>query len=220
MAEIVLLKEAIKSECDYYHLISGMDLPLHDMNYIDDFFIKHKGKEFIHFSELGETMSSRTRQRISIYHPFQNMLGRRCMWAERILNRVESALGINRLRRFPSLVLGKGAQWFSITDNFARYIVNNWSWCKQIFAYSFCSDEMFLQTMILNSSYRENIYHPQADDDYRAIMRLIQWHQGDSTTFHTKDYQELIYSPMLFAWKFNENIDEETINLIAEHIRG
>lgn len=45
------------------------------MDYIDDFFIKHKGKEFIHFSELGETMTPRTRQRISIYHSFQNMLG-------------------------------------------------------------------------------------------------------------------------------------------------
>ena len=65
---------------------------------------------------------------------------------------------------------------------------------------------MFLQTMILNSSYRENIYHPQADDDYRAIMRLIQWNQGDLTTFRTKAYRELIYSPMLFARKFNENI--------------
>jgi len=51
-------------------------------------------------------------------------------------------------------------------------------------------------------------------------MRLIQWNQGDLTTFRTKDYQELIYSPMLFARKFNENIDEEIINLIAERIRG
>ncbi len=51
-------------------------------------------------------------------------------------------------------------------------------------------------------------------------MRLIQWNQGDLTTFRTKDYQELIYSPMIFAWKFNENIDEEIINLIAERIRG
>ncbi|WP_432418316.1 hypothetical protein [Bifidobacterium catenulatum] len=68
----------MKSNSDYYHLISGFDLPLHDMDYINDFFIKHKGKEFIHFSELDETMTPRTRQRISIYHPFQNMLGRRC----------------------------------------------------------------------------------------------------------------------------------------------
>lgn len=108
-SEIILLEEALKSNSDYYHLIPGFDLPLHDMDYIDDFFIKHKGKEFIHFSELGETMTPRTRQRISIYHPFQNMSGRRCKWTERILNRVEPALGINRLRRFPSSVLGKGA---------------------------------------------------------------------------------------------------------------
>lgn len=190
------------------------------MDHIDDFFIKHKGKEFIHFSELGENNDSTHSAENFYISSVSEYVGRRCKWTERILNRVEPALGINRLRRFPSSVLGKGAQWFSITDNLARYVVDNWSWCKQIFAHSFCSDEMFLQTIILNSSYRENIYHPQADDDYRAIMRLIQWNQGDLTTFRTKDYQELIYSPMLFAWKFNENIDKEIINLIAEHIRG
>lgn len=32
--------------------------------------------------------------------------------------------------------------------------------------------------MILNSPYREKIYHPQSDDDYEAIMRLIEWSAG------------------------------------------
>lgn len=41
-SEMILLEEALKSNGDYYHLISGFDLPLHDMDYIDDLNIKVK----------------------------------------------------------------------------------------------------------------------------------------------------------------------------------
>lgn len=41
-SEMILLGEALKSNGDYYHLISGFDLPLHDMDYIDDLNIKVK----------------------------------------------------------------------------------------------------------------------------------------------------------------------------------
>lgn len=213
--EMLLLKEALSSNSDYYHLLSGMDLPLHDMDYIDDFFAKNQGREFIHFTEIGNEMSSRTKQRISIWHPLQNMLGRRCKWTERILNRIELAAGINRLRKV-SLVLGKGAQWFSITHDFAQYVVDNWPRYKKIFASSFCADEMFMQTMILNSPYREKINHPQPDDDYAAIMRLIEWDQGDLKAFTERDFAKLSTSPMLFARKFDEKIDKKIIEMIAD----
>lgn len=140
---MLLLREALSDNNDYYHLLSGMDLPLHNMDYIDDFFVKHQGKEFIHFTEIGSEMSPRSKQRISIWHPLQNVLGRRCQWTERILNRIEPAAGIDRLRG-SSLVLDKGVQWFSITQNFVRYVADNWSQYKKIFASSFCTDEMFL----------------------------------------------------------------------------
>lgn len=39
---MILLEEALKSNGDYYHLISGFDLPLYDMDYIDDLNIKVK----------------------------------------------------------------------------------------------------------------------------------------------------------------------------------
>ena len=48
--ELELLKFAIKnSSYDYYHLLSGADMVLKPQSYINDFFIKNKGKEFINF---------------------------------------------------------------------------------------------------------------------------------------------------------------------------
>ena len=42
-----LLKAAIKGNYDYYHLISGMDLPIKTQKEIHEFFENNKGKEFI-----------------------------------------------------------------------------------------------------------------------------------------------------------------------------
>ncbi|RMC92317.1 hypothetical protein D9O40_20540 [Clostridium autoethanogenum] len=47
--EIFLLNKAIKCNYSYYHLFSGMDLPIKSQRYIQKFFEKNKGKEFIHF---------------------------------------------------------------------------------------------------------------------------------------------------------------------------
>lgn len=46
-AELELLKAAIKGNYDYYHLISGMDLPIKTQKEIHEFFENNKGKEFI-----------------------------------------------------------------------------------------------------------------------------------------------------------------------------
>lgn len=49
--ELLLIKEALKSEenYSYFHLISGVDLPLKNSDQIYNFFEKNNGKEFVHF---------------------------------------------------------------------------------------------------------------------------------------------------------------------------
>ncbi len=46
--EMFLFNEAYKKgPFDYYHLLSGVDLPLKSNDYIHDFFDQNKGKEFV-----------------------------------------------------------------------------------------------------------------------------------------------------------------------------
>lgn len=216
--EVSLITHALKSGCDYYHLISGMDLPLHNMDYIDDFFHKHNGNEFIHFTELGKVANS-TRDRIALYHPFQEIAGRNHKPIDLTVGTMQRIFRIDRLNSNSRLNLGKGANWFSISKAFAQYFINNWiSHYKRIFSSSLCADELVLQTVILNSPYRENIYHPQPDDDYASIMRLIDWTRGKPYTFKQDDLNELTHSSMLFARKFDERIDCHIIDMIAEHL--
>lgn len=49
--ELNLLKEATKNCYKYYHLLSGIDLPIKSQNYIHDYFEKNKGIEFIGFQK-------------------------------------------------------------------------------------------------------------------------------------------------------------------------
>ena len=47
--ELLLFKKALEKHYDYYHLISGADLPIKPKSYIDEFFEKNSGFEFVHF---------------------------------------------------------------------------------------------------------------------------------------------------------------------------
>ena len=47
--ELFLIKKAVNKKYDYYHILSGTDLPIKSMKYIHDFFDIYYGKEFIHF---------------------------------------------------------------------------------------------------------------------------------------------------------------------------
>ncbi|MFQ7420117.1 MAG: beta-1,6-N-acetylglucosaminyltransferase [Blautia massiliensis (ex Durand et al. 2017)] len=69
-AELELLKAAIKGNYDYYHLISGMDLPIKTQKEIHEFFENNKGKEFIHFSTNEDA-----RKRCQYYWLYQEKLG-------------------------------------------------------------------------------------------------------------------------------------------------
>lgn len=217
--EITLLKHALESHSDYYHLLSGMDLPLHAMDYIDDYFQQRAGLEFIQFGQLGDSVDVRIRDRISTYHPLENILGKKfpkITFASEILQR---NLHVDRLRRCEDVLLGKGANWFSITDDFARYTVSQWPKYRQMFVSSLCADELFLQTIVVNSPFRGNIYHPRPDDDYEAIARLIEWNNGHLHTFGIDDFGKLTGSTRLFARKFDERVDDDIIAAIAQYVK-
>lgn len=71
--ELFLLKEATKRKYDYYHLISGLDLPIKSNKYIYDFFEKNNGYEFVHF-DTDERLKSDKEigRRTKLYHFLQN----------------------------------------------------------------------------------------------------------------------------------------------------
>ena len=71
-AELLLLKTATQAgPYDYYHLLSGMDLPIKDQDTIHAFFDAHGGTEFLNFWNFKKT----TRSRFSYYTLFPEGAG-------------------------------------------------------------------------------------------------------------------------------------------------
>ena len=121
--ELRLLEAAVNSGkgYDYYHLLSGVDMPLKSYQDIDAFFKKNSGKEYIHFDE--KTVDENVRERISMYH----FCPGRANWQRKINGifiRIQKMLKVDRLKKLGWKVQ-KGANWFSITEGLAKEIVRN-----------------------------------------------------------------------------------------------
>ena len=215
-AELLLLKEACKHGIyEYYHLLSGEDLPIKTNNYIHAFFKKQKGKEFVDF----QSDVFMFYERVKYYYFFQEKAGRNFnfwRYLDIALINVQRILKINRNN---NIIFQKGANWFSITDELARYIIAKEDWISNTFSYTRCCDELVVQSIIQQSDYyRSKLFYKNYDDNATAIMRLIDWKRGQPYIFRESDYDELILSDRLWARKFNCDIDKNIIDMLKEHL--
>ena len=212
--EMELLKTAVANgNYGYLHLISGLDLPIKSQDEIHDFFDLHNGKEFfdIEVQENDRYIRSRCRY----YWLFQHYIGRHSKKSlfrllEGINVRIQRTLKVNRIPK--QIEIKKGANWFSITGNLAEYIVSLEKVIKKHFKYTFCADEVFLQTIVYNSDFKSNLYKPQ--DNEPASRRLIDWNRGNPYVFRIEDIDMIKNSNCLFARKFDNEFDRNIINEI------
>ncbi len=203
----------------YLHLLSGADLPIKTNDDICGFLEAYQGHEFIAFAyrHSNDGSMDAIKERLAIYHPWQERTGRKDDLPARLLNKAQRLLRVDRLRKSGLNEIGKGSQWFSITEGFARYLIERASFVEQTFNSSYCSDELFIQTMVLNSPFVDNIYQPNGDG-HRGNLRLIDWERGAPYVFHAQDYDELMNAPAdrLFARKFDEGVDAAIVARISE----
>ncbi len=216
--ELILLKTAIKNNYSYYHLLSGVDMPIKSKKEIYNFFESNKGKEFIHFSLLENKL--KIEKRYTYYHLFPYCYRSKYKYImrkiEKIFFKLQRLLKINRVKN-QNIKFYKGANWFSITSDFSRYILSKEKWIQNTFKYTSCCDEIFMQTLIMNSEFKENLYAKQFDDNHIiTIRRFIDWKRGTPYTFRKEDFKELVHSEALFARKFDLEVDGEIIEMIFE----
>lgn len=217
---IALLAEASKTDHLYYHLVSGADLPLKTQTQIHTFFETNAGLEFVDFG-AATVPEALLADRLKTYHFVQNY---REVYpvlksADRFSLKIQNKLGVNRLKN-TDLPFQKGSLWFSITHGFARYCVAHAADIRPYFRYSKCGDELFFQTLLQNSPFLEKRAVQTYNDD-RATMRLIDWDRGNGSSpyiFRSEDYEDLAASNMLFARKFDEQVDAAIIERIAKRV--
>ncbi len=218
-ATLILLKAAIKGEYAYYHLLSGADLPIKSQDYIHDFFAKHNGKEFVSFNR--ESASPESLKSVQYYY-----FGDRRKRFPGFLLKVQRKLGVNRLKK--NIVYQKGGSWFSITDKLATYIVSKEKEIKKLFRHTWTCDEIFLQTMVINSDFKNSLWDKDFEDHGRRSadskkpqgnMRTLIWDtvsDAHPINLTMKQLDYLKESEALYARKFDWKCDSEVICTVYE----
>lgn len=221
-SEIALLKAATTQDhYDYYHLLSGMDLPIKSQERVHEFFDANKGKEFLNLWEFKKSTLSRFRY-YTIFPEGEKRFRTRII--NHIFKGLQMAVGyrINRDVDFHF-----GSQWFSITDSLARYVVEKEEWLEKVFRHTSTCDEIFLATLVCNSPFRDKLYDPVPVKSQKTVnmsnMRFIDWTRGESIrhpwTFRAEDEELLDSVEHLWARKFDENVDSEIIDRIHRKLK-
>lgn len=224
--ELFLFEKAYALQYDYYHLISGADLPLKSNREIDLFFEKNKGKEFILYDENKLENDPEISRRAKYYHFLQNYRRRYSQkwkndfftFLERISLVFQIVFQVNRVKDL-DWIIKYGSNWASVTNDLVTEILKQRDKITKVFSYTNCADELFVQTVAYNCGFRERIYTPE--DGMSANVRYIDWTRGQSGnpyTFHKTDENILLDNRNLFARKFSEMIDSDIIECIFAKI--
>lgn len=192
----------------YFHLVSGVDLPIKNQDYIHSFFEKNAGKEFVGFCDTGATSHDASAvNRLCYRHFFTRYFRSRAPFGtiavrlNALFVAIQKKLGLRR--NFGEIVLKKGCNWVSITNDFCAYLLSKKDWIARFVAHSGIADEVFLHTVLWNSPFRKNIYSLR--NEYEGCVRAIDWNRGSPYVWGKSDgdFEILKNSPALFARKFS-----------------
>lgn len=221
--ELFLLGKASKSEYAYYHLVSGIDIPLKTQEEIHSYFRTSSDKNFVSFNAKSNATLEHL-ERVRYYRIFQNKLGRLSENPpinKKILCKLESIslslqgfLNIDRTRN-KNYRFYKGSSWFSITHTFAIYVVSHRKKIMKQFGYSLGADELLMQTLIMNSKFATTVENNN--------LRFIDWSSSDQPgapkTLTIDDYDAIVNSDKLFARKFDLNKDSTIIYKLYHNLK-
>lgn len=209
-ATLELLREIKKhGDYSYIHVISGQDFPIKSALKIRDHFMRHVGNQFIESIPIPQKHISR----LNVYYP-PILLGRgRVRFLRAIYKKVitNSKIFTRDISFLPEVY--KGSSWFSITGDCMNYILNFIEENAQFYNFfqnTLCGDEVFFQTIIMNSPFRDKVINDN--------LRYIKWNENDNSpiTFEIHHFDKLAETQKLFARKFDRKIDMEVINKVEE----
>ncbi len=203
-AELILFESAFNhGPYDYYHLLSGVDLPIKSNDYIDNYFSTlKKGTNLIGINTTHDIPMKRTYEWhfLTKYYRINNVI---VLWAVRIVRKLLEVFANIFLKRKTGELCYWGPNWVSLTNDFCAYLLGHKSYILHKYRNTLCADEVFVQTLIMNSPFRDTVY--SVGDLYKGCGRMIDWDRGTPYTWgrDNEDYAYLMKCDKLFARKFS-----------------
>lgn len=208
-AELKLLECATQTfNYSYYHLVSGLDLPLVTQDEMHRFFDSHPNKEFIGYnkffhSSLLDFIKIKIRDRKKIGgKKLLNKYKTTNMLSARVRNHFfkksyrKNTFILNMYRKFENNFLflfpqdkniSFASQWVSIDNDLATCLVESKEKIIDKYKNGVLVDEIFLPTFINeNSKFKERVYSTKKLGDHtlklRGNLRFINWNEESLST--------------------------------------
>lgn len=205
---------SLNKDYDFINLISGQDYPLKSAEAVYDYFNGKIGMNFISYEESKESEWWKgAALRYEKYH-FTDIEFKWKYFAQKIINKITPN------RKFPlamELYGGNKSSWWTISAECAKYVAQVLSTnlkLNRFLKYSWGTDEFVISTIIMNSKFKEKTINDN--------LRYIDWTEGNA---HPKllginDFEAIKSSDMIFARKFDTNVDAEILNQIDLSIQN
>jgi hypothetical protein len=190
---------------DMFMNLSGQDFPLRSQDEIRDKLAANADRNFVeHFDPMPRWEDALARiRRIRISPPF-----------------TASAFNIPKIRidRW-SRYLGNatyfgGSSYFVLSRRFCEFMIGSpeFERYRRFFRFTYTSDEIFIQTFIMNSAMRDTVVNDN--------LRQLNWSEGKAQPkiYTMADREELLGSDALFARKFDVDVDADIYGLLEQRL--
>lgn len=204
---------------DYFIFLSGRDYPLRPHNELLSLLAEKPTRSYMNFYPLSEGADFVSKVRNYCYYDIYAKIPTRFL--KRVANRLVKEVSARLPDRqfIPNMQPYRGSTSWCITREIAEYIIgfvedNNNSKYLDFFRSVSCCDEIFFQTIVLNSSHAASLNLYEIDgsrrpgemkNENKASLHYIDWNpeREDPAILDEGDYEQMRSSAKYFARKFD-----------------
>jgi len=215
-AILLLVEEALRDGMGYCHLITGQDYPLmsaeallaegeRQVSYLDSVQLPRSDWKDGGYDRL-------------VYYNLFDLFNGRTKWGRRMIHYIVAIQRIVSFKRKIPLDIPYygGMTYWSLTRECLEYAVRyaeEHPRFMKAFDHSFCAEEIFFQTVLMNSPFRDAI----VNDDRRFIV--WEFRDGNNpATLDERDYESVATSPAFFMRKVAYPQSEQLVEAIDRKI--
>ncbi|MDT0650829.1 beta-1,6-N-acetylglucosaminyltransferase [Autumnicola edwardsiae] len=202
----------------YFHLISGHDHPIKNLEFFKLFYQRHGHRNFLEYFKVpfkgwGGNGGLDRLEYFNLFDIFNYKSDTESRWINNSLQ-LQRKLGLKRGFGVDFPEIYGGSTWWSLNRDALTYVLDyqedHPSYLKR-FRHTLCSEEFFFQTILLNSPFLESINNNN--------LRYIDWtprNGNNPAVLDETDYQKIAQSDALFARKFDYPVSCRLMEQLSE----
>jgi len=230
-AMINLMNKALTVDVfDYCQFLSGWDYPIKNNQFIFDFLYQHYPMNFMNFYKL--TGNADFVENITKFHMIDT-IGLAPGFLQKPFKGIQFLMGKLPYNRpfIETMIPYRGSAWFCLNKATIYYIIDFLNTERgrrfyEYFRWVKCADEIFFQTIVMNSPFAEycrfynrDIKFPLKNENH-AYLHYIDWNQNreNPAVFDMNDLSTLLNCEALYARKFAEQKSTPLLDAIDDSI--